>query len=99
MKKIQAMIQTVTTAQEHLVKALLVDHATADAARRAGDVVMAERTLRDAYATDVRAFLETYRESRSLPADPLAAYRESGYEHRIARERGARKAAPGGTYA
>ncbi len=97
--KIQAMIQTVTTAQEHLVKALLVDRAAADAARRAGDVVMAERALRDAHATDVRPFLEAYRKARGLPADPLDAFRESGYELRVARERAPGKTGSGGSYA
>ena len=97
--KIEAMIQTVMTAQEHFVKAMLVDHGAADAARKRGDVVMAERALRDAYATDVRAFLEEYRAAKGLARDPLVAFRESGYEARVARERGPRKSGGGSSYA
>jgi L-rhamnose isomerase/sugar isomerase len=97
--KIEAMIQTVMTAQEHFVKALLVDRAAAAAAREKGDVVMAERALREAFATDVRGFLADYRKARRLSADPLLAYRESGYERKVAAERGPRKAASGGAYA
>ena len=96
--KIEAMIQTVMTAQEHFVKAMLVDFGAAAAARRKGDVVMAEGAWREAYATDTRGFLGEYRKSRGLPGDPLAAHRESGYEARAAAERGGRKKG-GGAYA
>jgi L-rhamnose isomerase/sugar isomerase len=96
--KIEAMIQTVMTAQEHFVKAMLVDHGAAAAARERDDVVMAERCLRDAFACDVRGFLEDYRASHRVPRDPLAAHRESGYEARVARERGGRGAS-GSSYA
>ena len=85
--KIEAMLQTVMAAQEHFVKALLVDHAAAEAARNGGDIIMAERALRDAYATDVRGFLAEYRRRKGLPEDPLLAHRESGYEARAAAER------------
>lgn len=97
--KIEAMIQTVTTAQEYFLKALLVDRASAATARERGDVVMAERALREAFATDVRGFLRDYRSARGRAPDPLLAYRESGYEGRVAAERGPRKAASGGAYA
>lgn len=96
--KIEAMIQTVMTAQEHFLKALLVDRAAAAAARERGDVVMAEHALRDAFATDVRGFLGDYRKARGLAENPLLAYRESGYERRAAAERGSRPMA-GGAYA
>ena len=89
--KIEAMIQTVMTAQEHFAKALLVDCEALAAARARDDVVLAERTLQDAYQTDVRSWLAEYRRARGLPADPLTAFRESGYTQRAARERGADK--------
>lgn len=96
--KIEAMIQTVMSAQEHFAKALLVDHAAAEAARNKADVIMAERALRDAYATDVRPLLAEYRRSKGLPEDPLLAHRESGYEAKAAAQRGHRKQS-GGAYA
>ncbi len=97
--KIEAMIQTVMTAQEYFAKALLVDWDAADAARKRGDVVMAERALRDAFATDVRPFLAGYRTSKGLAPDPLVAFRESGYEARAGAERGPRKGGSSGGYA
>ncbi len=96
--KIEAMIQTVMTAQEHFVKAMLIDFNAAALARKNHDTVMAERAWRDAYSTDVRPFLAEYRRSKALPADPLLAHRESGYEARAAAERAGRKSA-GGSYA
>ena len=97
--KIEAMIQTVLTAQEYFAKALLVDHAAVAAARAADDIVAAEIALRDAFHTDVRPWLSEYRRQRKLPPDPLSAFRESGYVARVARERAAGKPKTGGAYA
>jgi L-rhamnose isomerase/sugar isomerase len=97
--KIEAMIQTVMTAQEHMAKALLVDHQALSNARARDDIVQAERILQDAYQTDVRPLLADYRRGRNLPADPLLAFRESGYAQRVALERGADKANDGASYA
>ena len=96
--KVEAMIQTVMTAQEHFLKALLVDWGAVESARHRADVVLAERALRDAFATDVRAFLGEFRKSKGLPPDPLLAFRESGYESRMAAERGPQKQAEGSAY-
>ena len=89
--KIEAMIQTVMTAQEHFVRALLVDHAALREARQRDDLLLAERALKDAYSTDVRPWLREYRRARGLPEDPLLAFRASGYAARAAAERGPRK--------
>jgi L-rhamnose isomerase/sugar isomerase len=97
--KTEAMIETVITAQEHFTKAWLVNHTAAAAARDRDDVTMAERALKDAFAADVRPFLAAYRASRGLPADPLDAFRQSGYLARISAERGVRKPKAGGSYA
>jgi len=97
--KIEAMVQTVTTVQELFAKALLVDLDALDGARQRQDIVAAEECLKHAFATDVRAALAAWRESRGLPADPLAAHRSSGYESRAAAARLPRKRASGGSYA
>jgi len=97
--KIEAMIHTVMTAQEHLTKALLVDQKALRQAQQRNDVLLAERILRDAYATDVRPLLAEYRQSRGLPPDPLLAFRESGYAQRAARERAGRKKPATDSYA
>ncbi|GIK15763.1 MAG: L-rhamnose isomerase [Planctomycetota bacterium] len=97
--KIEAMIQTVMTAQEIFLKAMLVDR---DALRRAQDredLVAAEGVLKDAFWTDVREKIAEHRRSRGLPPDPLAAFRESGYAARAAAQRGPRKKTEGGRYA
>src|SRR5881628_3718236 len=52
--KIEAMIQTVTTAMELYAKAALVNSAALAAAQTACELVKAESLLQDAFATDVR---------------------------------------------
>lgn len=85
--KIEAMIQTVVMAQALYAKAALVDYERLVAAQRANDLVGAESCLQDAFATDVRPVIAEWRVSKGLPANPLEAFRESGYLERIARER------------
>jgi len=97
--KIEAMIQTVAMAQALYAKAALVDHERLAAAQQATDLVAAESCLQDAFATDVRPAVAEWRASRHLPADPLAAFRQSGYLERITRERGGRQPAGASAYA
>lgn len=86
--KIEAMIQSVMNIQEAYAKALLVDRESLKEAQQAGDVVMAEEILLDAYRTDVRPLLASIREEMGVPINPLEAYRNSGYSSKIAEERG-----------
>ena len=86
--KIEAMILSVTNLQEAYAKALLVDRAALVEARRAGDVLGAHRLLLDAYATDVRPLCASVREDLGAAADPIAAFKESGYAGKVAEERG-----------
>jgi L-rhamnose isomerase/sugar isomerase len=92
--KIEAMIQTVMHAQELYAKAALVDYARLTAAQRACRLVEAESVLHDAFSTDVRPAVHDWRRAHGLPADPLAAFYESGYLERITSERGGRESAP-----
>jgi L-rhamnose isomerase/sugar isomerase len=85
--KIEAMIQSVVTVQEMYVRALVVEREALRAAQRENRVVDAEETLRRAFWTDVKPLLAKARTDRGLPADPLLAYRESGYQAKIERER------------
>lgn len=89
--KIEAMIQTVVMAQSLIARAALVDLEAMAAAQAAADIVRAESCLQDAFATDVRPAMRAWRESQHLPADPLDAFRQSGYLERITRERAARR--------
>jgi L-rhamnose isomerase/sugar isomerase len=97
--KIEAMIQTVTTAQELYAKAALVDQETLSRLQQQCDLVAAEELFRGAFWQDVRPIVREWREARNLPADPLATLRASGYVERIAAERGARNAAGVSSYA
>ena len=85
--KIEAMIQTVMTAQELFAKAALVDRQKLRDAQMRMDIVDAEECLKSAFATDVRPALEEWRKRKGLDANPLDAYGASGYEARVARER------------
>jgi L-rhamnose isomerase/sugar isomerase len=86
--KIEAMILSVTNLQEAYAKALLVNRAALAQARRAGEVLEAHRLLLDAYATDVRPLCARVREDLGAAADPVAAFKESGYAGKVAEERG-----------
>lgn len=94
--KVEAMLQSVLNCQEAYAKALLIDRDALSAAQQAGDVLAAHRALTDAFKTDVRPLLAQWREAGGLPADPIAAHRASGYQTKVARERGT--AAGGGGY-
>jgi L-rhamnose isomerase/sugar isomerase len=97
--KIEAMIQTVRTAQELWVKAALVDRATLVGHQAACDLVQAERCLTEAFATDTRPLVRAWAVTHGLPADPYLAFRESGYLEAISRERGARNLSSVTSYA
>ncbi len=91
--KIEAMVQTVVTAQELYLKAALVDRERLAGLQQACDLVAAEELFRGAFWRDARPLTRAWREARGLPADPLEALRAGGYVERIARERGSRSAA------
>ena len=97
--KIEEMIQTALAAQELFAKAALVDHATLALHQADCSLVDAEECLKAAFYTDVRPLLIEWRQSHGLPADPLAAFRESGYMQRISKERAQRNAASVSSYA
>ncbi len=97
--KIEEMIQTALAAQELFAKAALVDHAALASYQAACSLVDAEECLKAAFYTDVRPILLEWRRSRRLPEDPLAAFRESGYQQRISKERAERNTATASSYA
>ena len=86
--KIEAMILSVTNLQEAYAKALLVDRPALSEARNAGDILAAHRLLLNAYSTDVRPLCAKAREDSGAAADPIAAFKESGYAQKVADERG-----------
>jgi L-rhamnose isomerase / sugar isomerase len=97
--KMEAMVQTVMTAQELFAKAALVDEKRLSEAQSKAEIVKAEEYLRDAFATDVRPIVEAWRKSKGLPVNPLRALYESGYVEKISRERAASNKASLSSYA
>jgi L-rhamnose isomerase / sugar isomerase len=97
--KVEAMIQTVTVAQELFSKAALVDSRELAAAQNNCDLMRAESLLQDAFATDVRPAIQEWRESKGLPKNPMEAFRQSGYLERITKERAARNLQSVSSYA
>lgn len=81
--KIPGQIRSVLNVQEMTARALLIDREALGAAQVSGDVLEANAILMDAFQTDVRDALANWRASRGLPSDPMAAYRESGYQGKI----------------
>lgn len=94
--KLEAMMLSVLNCQEAYAKALLVPRKAVAEAQANGDVLGAHRLLTEAYKTDVRPLLAQVRVELGVPTDPIAAYRASGYEQKIANDRG--KAATSGGY-
>jgi L-rhamnose isomerase/sugar isomerase len=97
--KIEAMIQTVTIAQQLFSKAALVDYLALASAQKNCDLIRAETLLQDAFNTDVRPAIQEWRGSKGLPSEPMQAFRESGYLERITKERAARNARSVTSYA
>ena len=97
--KIEAMIQTVATAQELYAKAVLVDYKSLSRYQSSSDLVDAENCLKDAFSIDVRPVIREWRRSHGLPEDPLQAFRASGYLERITAERAEKNRATVSSYA
>ncbi|MDH6605544.1 L-rhamnose isomerase/sugar isomerase [Streptomyces sp. SAI-208] len=85
--KIPAIIRSVMNVQEATAKALLVDRDALAVAQREGDVLEANAVLMDAYNTDVRPLLAEVREELGIDANPIAAYKRSGWAEKIVASR------------
>jgi L-rhamnose isomerase/sugar isomerase len=97
--KIEAMIQTVCTAQELYARAALVDHGRLSKLQQECSLIDAEETLRGAFWLDVRPAIREWRKARGLPEEPLEVFRASGYLERITRERGEKNRGASASYA
>jgi L-rhamnose isomerase/sugar isomerase len=97
--KIEAMIQTVTMAQQLYSKAAIVDHEALADSQSKSELVKAESVLQDAFNTDVRPAIREWRVSKGLPEDPMEAFRQSGYLERVTKERSASNSKSVSSYA
>jgi L-rhamnose isomerase/sugar isomerase len=97
--KMEAMVQTVVTAQELYAKAALVDQEKLAELQDATSLVEAEELFRGAFWTDVRPILREWRSSHGLEQDPLAALRTGGYVEKISDERRSKNSRSASSYA
>ncbi|HXS11836.1 MAG TPA: TIM barrel protein [Acidobacteriaceae bacterium] len=97
--KMEAMIQSVVTAQELYARAALIDFKRLAELQDACRLVEAEECFRSAFWTDVRPAIRAWRERRGLAPDPLQELASSGYVERTGRERGERNRKSTATYA
>ena len=75
--KMEAMVQSVVTAQELYAKASLIDQQKLAELQDACRLVEAEECFRTAFWQDVRPLVREWRVARGLPVDPLQALAES----------------------
>ncbi|WP_158788311.1 TIM barrel protein [Granulicella sp. L46] len=97
--KVEAMVQTVVSAQELYAKASLIDAERLAELQQSCNLVEAEQCFRDAFWQDVRPIIREWRIARGLPADALKALSENGYVEAITRDRKGRSASNVPTYA
>lgn len=97
--KIEETIQTANNAQELYVKAAIVDHSRLREHQIKCNLVDAEECLREAFFADVRPVIAEWRKSKGLPADPLEAFRQSGYTARAEKDRAERNRGAVASYA
>ncbi len=84
---IEGIIQSVMNTQTAYAKALLVDRQNLYPAQAAGDVILANRTIMEAFDTDVQPLLKKMRVEIGRHPDPIVAYREGGYAQQKSIER------------
>lgn len=84
---IESMLSSAEAIAGCHVRALLVDREALHHAQNDNDVMLAFRTLRGAYETDVGPILAKAREEQGGAIDWLTAYRASQYRERKAQER------------
>ena len=97
--KMEAMVQSVVTAQELYAKAALINQARLAELQDVCRLVEAEECFRGAFWQDVRPIVRDWRVARGLPAEPLKALADSGYVARVTQERSARNARSVSSYA
>lgn len=97
--KMEAMVQTVITAQELYARAGLVDRERLSELQQQSRLVEAEECFRSAFWEDVRPLVRQWRKEHGIPENPLQALHEGGYVERISQERCAKNAKTLATYA
>lgn len=84
---IESLMVSASEIRRAYAQALLVDRAALEACRQDNDALMASETLKAAFRTDVEPILAMARVEAGGAADPVAAYRASGYRQVAAEAR------------
>ncbi len=86
--RMYAILHSVDSLQNSLAKAMLVDPETLRRLQDADEVILANRFFNNALMNaDVRPLVAAARLEKNMPADPFAAYDETGYRDRPIQER------------
>src|SRR5262245_7818577 len=86
---VEEIIESAEALQRAYAQALVVDRESLAAAQKKHDLVAAERILKEAFFdVPVQAIIQKMREERGLPLDPIAAFRDGGYETERRSQRG-----------
>lgn len=93
---IESLMVSATEVARAYAQALLVDRNALEAYQETNDALMATLTLKAAFRTDVEPILAMARVEKGGAADPVAAFRESGYRRKVAEERPAVAGGGGG---
>ncbi|UTA48353.1 L-rhamnose catabolism isomerase [Simiduia sp. 21SJ11W-1] len=84
---IESLMNSAEEVQRSYVKALLVDRSALTAAQDGNDALLASRTLKTAFNTDVNPILAMARYRAQGAIDPVTAYRAANYRTQIADQR------------
>lgn len=93
---IESLMESADAIHKAYVRALLVDRAALDAAQASNDALLALKTLKRAYETDVSPVTAEVRRRAGGAIDPIAAFRASGYRAARAHSRPAAAATAAG---
>jgi len=85
--RVHAVLHSVDSLMVSYAKALVVDEEKLRRYQNENEIILANRTLLDAFLTDVRPIVHMARLEKGLPVDPVKAYVESGYQQKIESER------------
>jgi L-rhamnose isomerase/sugar isomerase len=93
---IESLMVSAMEVQRAYAQALLVDRAALEGFQEANDALMAARTLKEAFRTDVEPILAMARAEAGGAIDPVAAFRAAGYRAEVAARRPAVTGTGGG---
>jgi L-rhamnose isomerase/sugar isomerase len=87
-QRIPSILKSVDALKRSIAKAALVDTAALEVPQKTADLISANMEFERAllHADTAPIVMESYRR-KGLHPDPLAAYRESGYQNTVERER------------